>query len=158
MILADLVRGAVLVPIALLAIAATGLLTRRMVGRKVLASCLACGRLAPISAARVDELAARCSGGNADRRCRDRRDHRSRHRSLPGVRAGGSARSCDGVVFLAQVGSKAVGLILIAPLYAVFEPSSIFAAGGVLLFVLALAASLAVGSATRRARVAEAIG
>ncbi|MBA2296905.1 MAG: hypothetical protein H0W14_02565 [Actinobacteria bacterium] len=53
---------------------------------------------------------------------------------------------------------KAVGLILIAPLYAVFEPSSIFAAGGVLLFVLALAASLAVGSATRRARVAEAIG
>ena len=63
-----------------------------------------------------------------------------------------------GVVFLAQVGSKAVGLILIAPLYAVFEPSSILAAGGVLLFVLALAASVAVGSATRRARVAEAIG
>lgn len=57
-----------------------------------------------------------------------------------------------GVVFVANVGSKPLGLLVLAPLYLVLDPTVVFAAGGVVLFLLALAAAAAVVGASRRAR------
>lgn len=59
-----------------------------------------------------------------------------------------------GVVFMANVGSKPLGLLAIAPLYLVLDPTVVFPAGGIALFLLALAASAAVIVATRRALTA----
>jgi transmembrane secretion effector len=55
-----------------------------------------------------------------------------------------------GIVFLGNVGAKPVGLLLIAPLYIFFDPSVMFVAGGVAVFVCALAAAATVDVATRR--------
>jgi hypothetical protein len=56
-----------------------------------------------------------------------------------------------GVVFLGNLGAKPVGLLLIAPLYALFDPTVMFLAGAALLLVCALGAAGAVDAATRRA-------
>lgn len=56
-----------------------------------------------------------------------------------------------GVVFLGNVGSKPVGLVLIAPLYLVFDPRVLFVAGGAVVLACSLAAAAAVNAATRRA-------
>jgi MFS family permease len=61
-----------------------------------------------------------------------------------------------GIIFLGSFGAKPVGLILIAPLYAIFTPSVMFVAGGVTVFVCALAAAALVDLATRRYRAAVA--
>lgn len=61
-----------------------------------------------------------------------------------------------GVVFLGHAGTKPIGLILIAPLYAVLDPTVIFVSGGVAVFVLAVASAAKVRSATFRARAAQA--
>jgi hypothetical protein len=60
------------------------------------------------------------------------------------------------VVFLGNVGSKPVGLVLIAPLYLVLDPSVLFLAGGALVFACSLAAAASVNAATRRAIAAAA--
>lgn len=61
-----------------------------------------------------------------------------------------------GIVFLGSFGAKPLGLILIAPLYAFFEPSVMFVAGGVAVFACALLAAALVDLATRRYRAAAA--
>lgn len=61
-----------------------------------------------------------------------------------------------GIVYLGSWGAKPIGLLLIAPLYAFFAPSVVFAAGGVALFVCALIAAAVVDLATRRYRAAAA--
>lgn len=56
-----------------------------------------------------------------------------------------------GVVFLGNVGSKPVGLALIAPLYLVLDPRVLFVVGGAVVLACSLAAAAAVNAATRRA-------
>jgi hypothetical protein len=56
-----------------------------------------------------------------------------------------------GIVYLATVGAKPIGLLLIGPLYAVLGVSELFVAGGVVCAVAAAASTLAVLSATRSA-------
>jgi MFS family permease len=60
-----------------------------------------------------------------------------------------------GVVFLGHAGTKPIGLVAIAPLYTVVDPTVIFLAGGIAVFVLALAAAAAVRTATVRAHAAR---
>ena len=57
-----------------------------------------------------------------------------------------------GIIFLANTGAKPAGLLLIAPLYAVFGVREIFVAGGIIVAAAALASMLAVVSATRTTR------
>jgi MFS family permease len=61
-----------------------------------------------------------------------------------------------GIIFLGSFGAKPIGLLLIAPLYAFFEPSVMFVAGAVAVFVCALVAAALVDLATRRYRAAAA--
>jgi hypothetical protein len=59
-----------------------------------------------------------------------------------------------GVVFLGNVGSKPLGLLLIAPLYLVVDARVLFLAGGVVVFACAVAAAASVRVSTRRALAA----
>jgi predicted MFS family arabinose efflux permease len=61
-----------------------------------------------------------------------------------------------GIVFLGNVGSKPIGLLLIAPLYLLFPSPVMFVAGGSVVFASALLAATSVDAATRRARAAAA--
>jgi MFS family permease len=61
-----------------------------------------------------------------------------------------------GVVFLGHVGAKPVGLLLIAPLYFVFDSKLLFLAGGVVVFACSLVAATSVTAATKRALAATA--
>jgi transmembrane secretion effector len=61
-----------------------------------------------------------------------------------------------GVVFLGNVGTKPVGLALIAPLYFVLDPGVLFLAGGVVVFACSLLAASSVTAATKRALAATA--
>jgi DHA3 family tetracycline resistance protein-like MFS transporter len=63
-----------------------------------------------------------------------------------------------GIVFLGHAGTKPLGLVTIAPLYAVVEPEVVFALGGVMLFGLALASAAAVYLSAARATAARAVG
>jgi hypothetical protein len=63
-----------------------------------------------------------------------------------------------GIVFLGHAGTKPLGLVAIAPLYAVVEPEVVFALGGVTLFGLALASAAAVYLSAARATAARAVG
>jgi hypothetical protein len=56
-----------------------------------------------------------------------------------------------GIVFLATVGAKPVGLLLIGPFYAVVGAPEMFVAGGIVCATAGTAAMLAVLSATRAA-------
>jgi len=56
-----------------------------------------------------------------------------------------------GVIFLGNVGSKPVGLALLAPLYLVLDPGVLFLAAGGVVFACSLAAAASVNAATRRA-------
>ncbi len=56
-----------------------------------------------------------------------------------------------GVVFLGHVGAKPVGLVLIAPLYFVFDPKLLFLAGGLVVCACSLVAASSVTAATKRA-------
>lgn len=67
--------------------------------------------------------------------------------SLPEERLG----SALGVVFLGHAGTKPLGLVAIAPFYAVFDPTVMFIAGGIVVFALALTAAAAVRAASDRA-------
>ena len=61
-----------------------------------------------------------------------------------------------GVVFLGHVGAKPVGLVLIAPLYFLFDPKLLFLAGGVVVCACSLVAASSVTAATKRALAATA--
>jgi hypothetical protein len=61
-----------------------------------------------------------------------------------------------GAVFLGNLGAKPVGLVLIAPLYFLFDPKLLFLAGGLVVFACSLAAAAAVTAATKRARAVTA--
>jgi MFS family permease len=61
-----------------------------------------------------------------------------------------------GIIFLGSFGAKPIGLLLIAPLYAFFDPGVMFVAGGVAIFASTLAAAALVDLATRRYRAAAA--
>ncbi len=61
-----------------------------------------------------------------------------------------------GVVLLGNVGAKPVGLVLIAPLYLVFDPRLLFLAGGIAVFACSLAAAASVSAATKRSLAATA--
>jgi MFS family permease len=61
-----------------------------------------------------------------------------------------------GIISLGSFGAKPIGLLLIAPFYAFFDPGLMFLAGGVAVFVCALAAAALVDVATRRYREAAA--
>jgi hypothetical protein len=63
-----------------------------------------------------------------------------------------------GVVFLGHVGTKPLGLIAIAPLYMIVDPSLVFVGGGIMLFAFALVSASAVHAATAKAVVARATG
>ena len=63
-----------------------------------------------------------------------------------------------GIVFLATVGAKPVGLLLLGPLYAIVGVPAMFVAGGIVCAVAGTAATLAVASATRAALAAAAPG
>ena len=67
--------------------------------------------------------------------------------SLPGERLGRAM----GVVFLGQAGTKPIGLLAIAPLYAVVDARFVFVAGAVATFACALSAASVVRAATLRA-------
>jgi DHA3 family macrolide efflux protein-like MFS transporter len=56
-----------------------------------------------------------------------------------------------GLVYTADVGAKPIGLIAIAPLFAVFEPTLLFVAGGLVVGALAVVAAAVVSAETRRA-------
>ena len=56
-----------------------------------------------------------------------------------------------GVVFLGHAGTKPLGLVVIAPLYAIVDPTVVFVAGGIAVFVLALVSAAVVYTATARA-------
>jgi predicted MFS family arabinose efflux permease len=60
-----------------------------------------------------------------------------------------------GIVTLAMYGAKPLGLVLIAPLYAVVGSRTMFLAGGVVAAIAGLACSFAVASATRALRPAH---
>lgn len=62
-----------------------------------------------------------------------------------------------GVVLVASAGSKPLGLLLLAPLYTVFGLGTVFVAGGLAAAMCAAAATCSVASATRAARLAEAV-
>jgi hypothetical protein len=75
-----------------------------------------------------------------------------------------SGRSADellgrgmGVVSLANLGAKPLGLLAFGPLFTVFDPSVMFLAGGIVVLVLTLTTAAAVDSATRRAQPAQAL-
>ena len=72
--------------------------------------------------------------------------------SLPEERLGRAL----GVVFLGHAGTKPLGLVAIAPFYAVFDPTVMFVAGGIVVFALALAAAAAVRAASGRPNPAPA--
>jgi MFS family permease len=59
-----------------------------------------------------------------------------------------------GIVFLGNVGTKPVGLALIAPLYLVLDPRLLFLVGGAVVLVCSLVAAGSVTTATRRALAA----
>jgi MFS family permease len=61
-----------------------------------------------------------------------------------------------GVVSLANLGAKPLGLLAFGTLYMVFDPRVMFLVGGIVVFVMALMATVAVGSATRHALAIEA--
>lgn len=61
-----------------------------------------------------------------------------------------------GVVFLGHAGTKPLGLVAIAPLYAIVDPTVVFLAGGIAVFVLALVSTAVVYTATARAVLARA--
>jgi hypothetical protein len=61
-----------------------------------------------------------------------------------------------GAVFLGNLGAKPVGLVLIAPLYFVFDPKLLFLTGGLVVFACSLAAAASVTAATKRARLVTA--
>jgi predicted MFS family arabinose efflux permease len=61
-----------------------------------------------------------------------------------------------GIVTLATYGAKPLGLLLVAPLYAVVGARTMFVAGGVVVAVAGLGCSLAVASATRALQLAHA--
>jgi hypothetical protein len=63
-----------------------------------------------------------------------------------------------GVVFVANVGAKPLGLLLIAPLYGIVGVRAMFVAGGLVAASAALASTLAVAGATTRAREAAPAG
>ena len=67
--------------------------------------------------------------------------------SLPGERLGRAM----GVVFLGHAGTKPIGLIAIAPLYAVVDARLVFVAGAVATFACAFVAASVVRAATLRA-------
>ena len=60
-----------------------------------------------------------------------------------------------GILFLGNAGAKPIGLLLIAPLYAFFDPGVMFVASGVAVFACALSAAAAVDAATRRYLAAQ---
>jgi MFS transporter, DHA3 family, tetracycline resistance protein len=61
-----------------------------------------------------------------------------------------------GIVFLANVGAKPVGLLLVAPLYTLVGVRTMFVAGGIVAALAGTAAMSAVVAATRTARAARA--
>ena len=63
-----------------------------------------------------------------------------------------------GLVFLGHAGTKPIGLVAIAPLYAVLDPSLVFLAGAVAVLLCALGAAAAVHAATCRASVLRTAG
>lgn len=67
--------------------------------------------------------------------------------SLPGERLGRAM----GVVFLGHAGTKPLGLVAIAPLYAVVDARLVFVAGALATFACALVAVSVVRAATLRA-------
>ena len=71
--------------------------------------------------------------------------------SLPEERLG----SALGVVFLGHAGTKPLGLVAIAPFYAVFDPNVMFVSGGIAVFVLALTAAAVVRAASASAIAAR---
>jgi hypothetical protein len=64
----------------------------------------------------------------------------------------GSLGRALGVVYLANTGSKPFGLLVLGPLYTVLSPGTVFAVGGVVVFVCALAGAVSVNRATQVAR------
>jgi hypothetical protein len=73
--------------------------------------------------------------------------------SLPGERLGRAM----GVVFLGHAGTKPIGLVAIAPLYAVVDARLVFLAGGVAAFACAVSAAAVVRTATVRASAVRAV-
>ena len=61
-----------------------------------------------------------------------------------------------GIVFLANVGAKPVGLLLVAPLYTLVGVRTMFVAGGIVAALAGTSAMTAVVAATRTARAARA--
>jgi MFS family permease len=62
-----------------------------------------------------------------------------------------------GIILLANVGAKPFGLLLIAPLYAVFDVRTMFVVGGIVAAFAGAAATLAVVTATGAARAAAVV-
>ena len=142
----------VLAATALGTISATAFLARRRVRRKVLGSCLAwslhlpgyvflgfAGSLAP---ALIGTFLVGAGSGAAIVLVTS-----ATQESLPDERLGRAL----GVVFLGHAGTKPIGLVTIAPLYAVLDPAPIFVGGGVAVFACALLSAFAVHTATGRA-------
>jgi DHA3 family tetracycline resistance protein-like MFS transporter len=126
-------------------ITATSLLSWKPVRRKVLASCLAWTLALPgyvllgLAGSLPPALAGTFLVGLASAAAFVLVTAATQE-SLPEERLG----SALGVVFLGHAGTKPLGLVAIAPLYAVFNPTVMFVAGGSVLFALALTAAAAV--------------
>lgn len=147
----------VLAATALGTITATSFLSWKPVRRKVLASCLAWTPALPgyvllgladsLSPALVGTYLVGFAGASAFVLVTA-----ATQESLPEERLGRAL----GVVFLGHTGTKPLGLLAIAPLYAVFDPTVMFVAGGIVTFALALTAAGAVHSASGRPNPAPA--
>jgi MFS family permease len=147
----------VLAATALGTIAATSLLSWKPVRRKVLASCLAWTPVLPgyVLLGMADSLAPALVGtflvGFASAAAFVLVTSATQE-SLPEERLGRAL----GVVFLGHAGTKPLGLVAIAPLYAVFDLTVMFVAGGIVVFALALTAAAAVRMASVSATAARA--
>ncbi len=146
----------VLAATALGTITATTLLSWRPVRRKVFVSCLAWTPVLPgyVLLGLADSLAPALAGtylvGFASAAAFVLVTAATQE-SLPEERLGGAL----GVVFLGHAGTKPLGLVAIAPFYAVFDPTVMFVAGGVVVFALALTAAAVVRAASISATAAR---
>lgn len=139
-------------------IAATTLLSRRPVRRKVLASCLAWTLLLPgygllglaesLLPALIGTFLVGAASGAAYLLATS-----ATQESVPEDQLGRAM----GVVFFGQAGTKPLGLVAIAPLFALLDPTVMFVAGGITMLTLALTAAAAVNTATVRARARAAV-
>lgn len=147
----------VLAATALGTITATSLLSWKPVRRKVLASCLAWTPALPgyVLLGMADSLPPALVGtffvGFASASAFVLVTAATQE-SLPEERLGRAL----GVVFLGHAGTKPLGLVAIAPFYALFDPTVMFVAGGIVVFALALTAAAAVRAASGRANPAPA--